>query len=149
MATSGQSIGATRRVQRRAATRDTLAVTDSEGLRLPRTVVLVGLMGAGKSNIGRRLAHRLGVPFVDADDGIGKAAGCSIPDIFAIYGEAVFRDGERRVIARLIEQQPVHVLAAGGGAFMDAGLRTLLREKAISVWLRADLDTLVQRVSRK
>jgi shikimate kinase len=119
-----------------------------ETLQLKRTVVLVGLMGAGKSNIGRRLAHKLGVPFVDADDEIAKAAGCSIPDIFAIYGEAVFRDGERRVIARLLDQ-PAHVLATGGGAFMDKAVRDKVREKGISVWLRADLDTLVHRVSRK
>jgi shikimate kinase len=115
---------------------------------LSRTVVLVGLMGAGKSNIGRRLASKLGVPFVDADEEIAKAAGCSIPDIFAVYGEAVFRDGERRVIQRLLEQ-PAHVLATGGGAFMDAQVREKVREKGTSVWLRADLDTLVHRVGRK
>ena len=120
----------------------------TEKLRLPRTVVLVGLMGAGKSNIGRRLAQRLSVPFTDADDEIEKAAGCSIANIFAIYGEAVFRDGERRVISRLLDQ-PVQVLATGGGAFMDPGLRAEMREKAISIWLRADLDTLVNRVARK
>jgi shikimate kinase len=113
-----------------------------------RTVVLVGLMGAGKSNIGRRLAGKLGIPFIDADDEIEKAAGCSIADIFAIYGEAVFRDGERRVIARLLEGPP-HVLATGGGAFMDREVREKVREKGVSVWLRADLDTLVHRVSRK
>jgi shikimate kinase len=123
-------------------------VAAADTKRPPRTVVLVGLMGAGKSNIGRRLARKLDVPFVDADDEIAKAAGCSIPDIFAIYGEAVFRDGERRVIARLLEQ-PVHVLATGGGAFMDPSVRAKMREKAVSVWLRADLDTLVHRVSRK
>jgi len=120
----------------------------AEKIPLARTVVLVGLMGAGKSNIGRRLAQRLGVAFVDADDEIEKAAGCSIPDIFAIYGESVFRDGERRVIARLLDQQP-HVLATGGGAFMDPAVRDKVREKGVSVWLRADLDTLVHRVSRK
>jgi shikimate kinase len=113
-----------------------------------RTIVLVGLMGAGKTNIGRRLAQRLGVPFVDADDEIEKAAGCSIADIFAVYGEAVFRDGERRVLARLLDAPP-HVLATGGGAFMDASVRAKVREKGVSVWLRADLDTLVYRVSRK
>jgi shikimate kinase len=113
-----------------------------------RTIVLVGLMGAGKSNIGRRLAQRLGVEFVDADSEIEKAAGCSIADIFAVYGEAVFRDGERRVIARLLDAPP-HVLATGGGAFMDKTVRDKVREKGTSVWLRADLDTLVARVSRK
>jgi len=113
-----------------------------------RTIVLVGLMGAGKTNIGRRLAQRLGISFVDADDEIEKAAGCSIADIFAVYGEAVFRDGERRVIARLLEAAP-HVLATGGGAFMDETVRAKVREKGVSVWLRADLDTLVHRVSRK
>ena len=113
-----------------------------------RTIVLVGLMGAGKTNIGRRLAQRLGIAFVDADDEIEKAAGCSIADIFAVYGEAVFRDGERRVIARLLEASP-HVLATGGGAFVDETVRAKVREKGVSVWLRADLDTLVHRVSRK
>lgn len=120
----------------------------ADKLQPSRTIVLVGLMGAGKTNIGRRLAQRLGIPFVDADDEIEKAAGCSIADIFAVYGEAVFRDGERRVIARLLEAPP-HVLATGGGAFMDDTVRTKVREKGVSVWLRADLNTLVHRVSRK
>ena len=120
----------------------------SDRTALARTVVLVGLMGAGKSCIGRRLAQRLGVAFVDADDEIAKAAGCSIADIFAVYGESVFRDGERRVIARLLDQPP-HVLATGGGAFMDSGVRAKVHEKAVSVWLRADIDTLAHRVSRK
>jgi len=120
----------------------------TDRLQPSRTIVLVGLMGAGKTNIGRRLAQRLGVAFVDADDEIEKAAGCSIADIFAVYGEAVFRDGERRVIARLLEAPP-HVLATGGGAFMDDTVRAKVREKGVSVWLRVDLDTLVHRVARK
>jgi shikimate kinase len=109
-----------------------------------QTIVLVGLMGAGKSCIGKRLAQRLGVPFLDADTEIEKAAGCSIAEIFAKYGEASFRDGERRVMARLLQGEPC-VLATGGGAFMDEGTRTLIRERALSVWLRADLDILVSR----
>jgi shikimate kinase len=109
-----------------------------------RTVVLVGLMGAGKSCIGRRLAARTGLAFVDADSEIEKAAGCTVAEIFARYGEAAFRDGERRVIARLLQDKP-SILAAGGGAFMDPDTRVLIREHAISVWLRADLETLVAR----
>lgn len=111
-----------------------------------RTVVLVGLMGAGKSSVGRRLAVRLGIPFVDADEEIVKAAGLSIADIFAVYGEEAFRDGERKVMARLLNGPPC-VLAAGGGAYMAAATRTLIRARATSVWLRADLDTLVARTA--
>lgn len=117
-------------------------------LKIDKTVVLVGLMGAGKSAIGRRLAPRLGLPFVDADAEIEKAAGSSIADIFERHGEAAFRDGERRVIARLLDGPP-YVLAAGGGAFMDDSTRALIAERAISVWLRADVDILVARVSRR
>ena len=109
---------------------------------------MVGLMGAGKTSIGRRLAVRIGLPFVDADDEIEVAAGSSIEDIFERLGEASFRDGERRVIARLLDG-PAIVLATGGGAFMDAQTRELIAEKGISVWLRADLDTLVRRTSRR
>lgn len=116
--------------------------------RIDCSVVLVGLMGAGKSAIGRRLASRLGIPFVDADEEIESAAGCSISDIFEIHGEAAFRDGERRVIARLLSRPP-HVLATGGGAFMDPETRTAIRACGISVWLRADLELLVSRVSRR
>ena len=116
--------------------------------RIDCSVVLVGLMGAGKSAIGRRLASRLGIPFVDADEEIERAAGCSISDIFEIHGEAAFRDGERRVIARLLTRPP-HVLATGGGAFMDPETRVAIRACGISVWLRADLDLLVSRVSRR
>jgi shikimate kinase len=113
-----------------------------------RPLVLVGLMGAGKSCIGRRLAQRLRLPFVDADREIEQAAGCSIPEIFARHGEQAFRDGERRVILRLLESPPF-VLATGGGAFMDPRTRAAIREKAISIWLRADLDLLVRRTGRR
>jgi shikimate kinase len=117
-------------------------------LSLPRTVALVGLMGAGKSAIGKRLAMRLGLPFVDADDEIERAAGCSIAEIFAKYGEADFRAGERRVIARLLDR-PSHVLSTGGGAYIDPNTRALMRAKAITVWLRADLDVLFDRVKKR
>jgi shikimate kinase len=113
-----------------------------------RTIVLVGLMGAGKSKIGRRLAPRLNLPFFDSDHEIEMAAGESIEEIFANRGERVFRDGERRVIARLLAQ-PVHVLATGGGAFMDAMTRAVIERRGVSLWLRADLDVLVSRVSRR
>jgi len=113
-----------------------------------RTIVLVGLMGAGKSKIGRRLAARLNLPFFDSDHEIEMAAGESIEEIFANRGERVFRDGERRVIARLLAQ-PVHVLATGGGAFMDEMTRAVIERRGVSLWLRADLDVLVSRVSRR
>jgi shikimate kinase len=113
-----------------------------------RTIVLVGLMGAGKSKIGRRLAARLNLAFFDSDQEIEAAAGESIEEIFANRGEQVFRDGERRVIARLLAQ-PVHVLATGGGAFMDPATRQLIGERGVSLWLRADLDVLAARVSRR
>jgi shikimate kinase len=113
-----------------------------------RTIVLVGLMGAGKSKIGRRLATRLGVPFFDSDFEIEAAAGETIEEIFANRGERVFREGERRVIARLLGQ-PVHVLATGGGAFMDAATRDVIARRGVSLWLRADLDVLVSRVFRR
>ena len=115
---------------------------------LDRPVVLIGLMGAGKSTIGRRLGARLGIPFVDADAEIEKAAGSSIEDIFAAHGEQAFRDGERRVIARLLKD-PVHVLATGGGAFIEPATRELIRGSGISVWLRAELDVLLRRVKRR
>src|SRR5437667_9343773 len=104
-----------------------------------RTVVLVGLMGAGKSKIGRRLAARLSLPFFDSDDEIEAAAGETIEEIFANRGERVFRDGERRVIARLLAG-PVHVLATGGGAFLDPATRRIIARSGVSLWLRADLD---------
>lgn len=113
-----------------------------------RTIVLVGLMGAGKTKIGRRLAQRLALPFHDSDDAIESAAGETIEEIFANRGEAVFRDGERRVIARLL-QGPVHVLATGGGAFMDPATRRIIAARGVSVWLRAGLDVLFARVSRR
>lgn len=116
--------------------------------RLDRAVVMVGLMGAGKSAIGKRLAQALGLDFVDADKEIEEAAGCTIPEIFARFGEPAFRDGERRVIARLLEG-PVCVLATGGGAFMDDGTRAKIKDRGLSVWLRADLDTLVRRTARR
>jgi shikimate kinase len=113
-----------------------------------RSIVLVGLMGAGKSTVGRRLAQRLGLPFLDADHEIEAAAGMTIPDIFSIYGEAYFRDGERRVIGRLLQEGPL-VLATGGGAFMNEETRTRITEAGISVWLRADLDVLMRRVRKR
>ncbi|MGQ0664556.1 MAG: 3-dehydroquinate synthase [Pseudomonadota bacterium] len=113
-----------------------------------KTIVLVGLMGAGKSSIGRRLAQRLGVPFVDADREIEAAAGASVEEIFERLGESAFRDGERKVIARLLDA-PVQVMAAGGGAFMDPEIRARVKRSTVSVWLRADLDLLVRRVSRR
>jgi shikimate kinase len=116
--------------------------------RVSKTIALVGLMGAGKSSIGRRLAQALALPFIDADSEIETAAGASIEEIFARDGEAAFRNGERRVIARLLDGPP-QVLATGGGAFMDPSTRALIRERAISVWLRADLETLVMRVARR
>lgn len=114
----------------------------------PRSVVLVGMMGAGKSSIGRRLAGELGIPFVDADTEIEKAAGMSIPDMFSSKGEAYFRAGEARVIARLLDCGP-QVLATGGGAFMNEQTRELVRQKGVSIWLKADLDVLLRRVKRR
>ena len=113
-----------------------------------RAIVLVGLMGAGKTKIGRRLAARLHLPFFDSDQEIEAAAGETIEEIFTNRGERVFREGERRVIARLLAQ-PVHVLATGGGAFMDPATRAVIARCGISLWLRADLDVLVSRVSRR
>jgi shikimate kinase/3-dehydroquinate synthase len=111
-----------------------------------RSIVLVGLMGAGKTSIGRRLAARLGLPFCDADTEIERAAGCTIPEVFARYGEPAFRDGERRVIRRLLSGPPI-VLASGGGAFMDPATRATVREQAVSVWLRCALPVLLRRVA--
>ena len=113
-----------------------------------RSIVLVGMMGAGKSSIGRRLATRLAIPFVDADTEIESAAGMTIPEIFAKHGEPYFRAGEARVIARLLDNGP-SVLATGGGSVMDPHTRALIREKAISIWLSADLDVLVKRTKRR
>lgn len=117
-------------------------------LRPSRTIALVGLMGAGKSAIGKRLAQVLALPFHDADHEIELAAGRSVSDIFAERGEAEFRRGERQVLARLL-REPMHVLATGGGAFLDESTRALLRERAVTIWLTADIDTLFKRVSRR
>ncbi len=114
-----------------------------------RTILLVGLMGAGKSTIGRALAAALKLPFRDADEEIERAARRTVAEIFAERGEQEFRDGERRVIARLLTSEPPHVLAAGGGAFMDARTRALARTSALCVWLKADLEVIVRRVSRR
>jgi len=113
-----------------------------------RSIVLIGLMGCGKSSIGRRLATRLELPFVDADGEIEQAAGKSVADIFSEDGEEVFRDGERRVIARLLGNS-AQVLATGGGAFMNAEIRDNIHDRGISIWLRADLDLLMERVARR
>ena len=115
---------------------------------LKKSVVLVGLMGAGKTCIGELLAKRLSLPFVDADEEIEKAAGCSIQEIFELYGEKEFRSGERRVIKRLLIQ-PVQIIATGGGAFMDDQTREFIRQLAISIWIRADLEVLVSRTMRR
>lgn len=115
---------------------------------LSKPIVLVGLMGAGKSTIGRRLAGALGVSFVDADHEIVEAAGCSISDIFESYGEAIFRDLEQRVLLRLVSSEPC-VIATGGGAYINPAIREAIQQKATSVWLKADLDVLVERVSRR
>jgi shikimate kinase len=113
-----------------------------------RSVVLVGMMGAGKSTIGRRLSARLHLPFLDADTEIEAAAGMSIPDIFETHGEPHFRDGEARVIARLLDGGPA-VIATGGGAFMREETRSRIRDKAVSIWLRADADIIMKRVKRR
>ncbi|WP_394761466.1 shikimate kinase [Phenylobacterium sp.] len=113
-----------------------------------RTIALVGLMGVGKSSVGRRLASALELPFRDTDSEVETAAGRSVADIFADLGEAAFREGERRVISRLLDQEP-HVLATGGGAFMHDQTRDLIKSRAVSVWLKADLEVLARRVSRK
>jgi shikimate kinase len=113
-----------------------------------RSVVLVGMMGAGKSSIGRRLAQRLGLSFVDADAEIESAAGMTIAEIFATYGEPYFRSGEQRVIARLLDSGP-QVLATGGGAYMNADTRAGVAQKGVSVWLKADFEVLMRRVKRR
>lgn len=115
---------------------------------LTRTIALVGMMGAGKSSIGRRLAARMNVAFQDADSEIESAAGCPVPEIFQRYGEPAFRDCERKVIARLLGE-PAHILATGGGAFMDAETRARMKELAVSVWIKAPVDLLLTRVKRK
>ncbi len=114
----------------------------------PRTVTLVGLMGAGKSTVGRRLAKLLGAPFYDADQEIVEAAGCSVADIFEIYGETIFRDLEKRVMLRLLDI-PGAVIAAGGGAFMNPMIREKVRTRSVSIWLEANIEVLLERVSMR
>ncbi len=126
----------------------TLKTDRNEAAWANRTVALVGLMGAGKSTVGRRLAGKLGRPFVDSDDEIEKAAGLSVADIFALHGEEEFRRVEHKVLKRLISGPP-RVLATGGGAYLNADTREMMRENAITVWLNADLETLWKRVSRR
>ncbi len=125
-----------------------MADGENGNYRLLRTIVLVGLMGAGKTSVGKRVAARLGVPFIDSDSEIEIAAGMTIPEIFASYGEPDFRDGERKVIARLLTRPPC-ILATGGGAFIEAQTRAEIKEHATSVWLRAEVETLWQRVRGK
>lgn len=113
-----------------------------------KTIALVGLMGVGKSSIGRRLATALDLPFRDADTEVESAAGRTISEIFETFGEQAFREGERKVIARLMDEGP-HVLATGGGAFINDETRALIKDRAISVWLKADLELLARRIGRK
>ena len=117
--------------------------------RLDRPIVLVGLMGAGKSTVGRRLARRLGVPFVDSDAAIEDAAGLSPAEVFERYGEKDFRDGERRLVARLVDEGKVSVIATGGGAYIDPRTRALLNDRAITIWLDAPVDILTERTGRR
>ncbi len=121
----------------------------TESFLLKKTIVLVGLMGAGKTTVGKRLASTLEVSFQDSDHEIEAAAGCSIPDVFEIHGEKIFRDLEQRVITRLLDEEEPKILATGGGAWMNPEIRKQIKEKAISIWLHADLDVLVDRVSRR
>jgi shikimate kinase len=130
---------------RRSLSKDTTAVRQRlDG----HAIVLVGLMGAGKTTVGRRLAEKLGLAFVDADHEIELAAGQTIPEIFACHGETYFREGERKVIARLLENG-AQVLATGGGAYMNADTRATIRRHGIAIWLRADFDLLMRRVRRR
>jgi shikimate kinase len=115
---------------------------------LNRTVALVGMMGAGKTSVGKRLAARLGVPFKDADHEIEAAAGLTVAEIFEKFGEPEFRDGERRVIARLLGDPP-HILATGGGAYMDPSTRAAMKDRAFTIWLRAPVEMLLARVSKR
>ena len=117
-------------------------------MKLKRTVALVGMMGAGKSSIGRRLATRLNVAFKDADSEIEAAAGCTISEIFERFGEPAFRAGERKVISRLLSEAP-HVIATGGGAFMDETTRTTLKQNAVTIWLCAPVEVLLARTQRR
>ncbi len=124
------------------------SAADIGALPRDRAIVLVGLMGAGKTSVGKRLAAALNLPFRDSDDEVERAAGRTVAEIFSERGEAEFRDGERRVIARLVDEPP-HVLATGGGAFIHPETRALIKAKAVSIWLKADIDVLLRRVSRK
>jgi shikimate kinase len=121
---------------------------NASALPLTKPIVLVGLMGAGKSTIGRRLASTLNLSFIDSDQEIVEAAGCSISDIFESYGETIFRDLEQRVLTRLVGSKPC-VVATGGGAFINPAVREIIKEKSISIWLKADLEVLLERVSRR
>ncbi|MHA1558653.1 MAG: shikimate kinase [Alphaproteobacteria bacterium] len=114
----------------------------------PKAIVLVGLMGSGKTSIGRRVAKRFELPFFDSDQEVEAAAGCTMREIFSVFTEEAFQNGEHRVISRLLDQ-PVHVLATGGCSFVSEKNRKLIKEKAISIWLKADLETLIARVSRR
>ncbi len=145
MACPTQRVLASATMTRNTALRETIPLPDTL---TGRSIALVGLMGAGKTSIGRRLAARLGLPFRDADTEIELAAGCTIPEIFDRYGEPAFRDGERRVIRRLLAGDPM-VVAFGGGAFMDPDTRAIAREEAVTVWLRCSLPTLVRRVATR
>ena len=117
-----------------------------ENIKLDKPIVMVGLMGAGKTSVGRALARRLGIPFVDSDKEIEAAAGCSVVDIFAMYGEAEFRRAEQRVIERLFDTPPgLKVISTGEGAYITPAVRKMVQERALSIWLRADLDLLVKR----
>lgn len=122
--------------------------TAATQLTISRPIVLIGLMGAGKSTVGRRLAKKLGLKFVDSDDEIEKAADCTIADIFEVYGEAEFRQGEKRVMERLLDEGPM-VLATGGGAFMSADIRAKVLAQGTAVWLKAGLEALFDRTSRR
>jgi shikimate kinase len=117
---------------------------------IPKTIALVGMMGAGKSTIGSRLAKKLGKPFCDSDQAVEKAAGgYSVSDIYEQWGEKAFKEAENNVIQRLLSTEPVHVLSTGEGAFIDEKTRTLLQDKTITVWLKSDVLTLATRVQRK
>lgn len=131
--------------KRNSISRNAARVVEALG---PRAVVLVGLMGAGKTTVGRRLAAALGLAFADADHAIEEAAGLTIPEIFERHGEAHFRDGERKVIERLVAEGPM-VLSTGGGAYMNADTRAVLQRHGVTIWLRAELDLLLARTSRR
>ena len=122
--------------------------TQQKDSSISKPIFLIGLMGAGKSRIGRDLAAKLGLPFVDTDDEIVKAAGCSISDIFELYGEKAFRDVEERVISRLLNSK-VQIIATGGGSFINANIRKAISEYGVSIWLKADLNVLLERTSRR